>query len=151
MGKQSLQEIWASNDYSSCFGCGPENTHGLKIQSFWNGKEGVCRWRAEPHHKGIKSLLNGGIIATLIDCHSFWTGLAALCQREEIPLGKGVPMKMVTGSMTVTYIHPIPIDAEIELKAHLAKIGKRSRVVACSVSVDGKEHTRGEVTLVLVG
>ena len=49
--------------------------------------------------------------------------------------------------MTITYIPPIPIDAEIELKAHLAKIGKRSRVVACSVSVDGKEHTRGEVTL----
>jgi hypothetical protein len=60
-------------------------------------------------------------------------------------------MKMVTAAMMITYIHPIPIDAEIELKAHLAKIGKRSRVVVCAVSVDGKEHTRGEVTLVLVG
>jgi acyl-coenzyme A thioesterase PaaI-like protein len=151
MDGQSLQEIWASNDYSGCFGCGPENSHGLKIQSFWNGKEGMCRWKAEPHHKGITGILNGGIIATLIDCHSFWTGLAALCQREGISLGKGTPMKMVTGAMTVTYIHTIPVDAEIELKAHLAKIGKRSRVVVCSVSVDGKEHTRGEVTLVLVG
>ncbi len=83
MDRQSLQEVWTSNDYSSCFGCGPENTHGLKMQSFWNGKKGICWWRAEPQHKGIKGLFNGGIIATLIDCHSFWTGLAALCQREE--------------------------------------------------------------------
>jgi hypothetical protein len=151
MDRQSLQEVWTSNDYSSCFGCGPENTYGLKMQSFWNGKEGICRWRAEPQHKGIKGLFNGGIIATLIDCHSFWTGLAALCQREEIPFGKGALMKMVTAAMTITYIHHISIDAEIELKAHLAEIGKRSRVVVCAVSVDGKEHTRGEVTLVLVG
>jgi hypothetical protein len=43
MDIQSLQEIWASNDYSSCFGCGPGNPQGLKIQSFWNGKEGISR------------------------------------------------------------------------------------------------------------
>ena len=59
-------------------------------------------------------------------------------------------MKMVTGAMTVTYVHPIPVDAELELKARLVKMGKRSRVVSCSVNVDEKEHTRGEVTLVLV-
>ena len=147
---KSLQEMWAPNTYSACFGCGPENRHGLKIKSFWNGNEGVCRWKAKPHHRGLTGLLNGGIIAALIDCHSFWTGLAALCQREGISFGKGEPMKMVTGTMTITYLAPIPVDAEIELRAHLAKIGKRSRVVACSVRVKGKEHARGEVAMVLV-
>ena len=150
MDGKPIQELWSSNDYSSCFGCGPENIHGLRIQSFWDGKEGMCRWRAESHHRGIKGFLNGGIIATLIDCHSFWTGLAALCQKEGIPLGKGTPMKMVTAAMTITYIYPISVDAEIELKAHLTKIGKRSRVVACSVTVEGKECAHGKVTLVLV-
>lgn len=150
MDVQSLQELWTFNDYSDCFGCGPENTHGLKIKSFWRGGEGVCRWRAEPHHKGIKGILHGGIIATLIDCHSFWTGLAALCQREGIPFGKGEPPKMVTGAMKVKYLYPIPIDAEIELKAHPTKIGKRSQVVVCSVTVDGKEHVQGEVILVAI-
>jgi len=150
MSGPSLQELWSSNDYSSCFGCGPENLHGLRIQSFWDGKEGVCRWRAEPHHKGINGFLNGGIIATLIDCHSFWTGLAALCQQEGTPLGKGEPRKMLTGAMTIKYLHPISVDAEIELRAHLSTIGKRSRVVACSLTVAGKECAHGEVTLVLV-
>jgi len=150
MDVKPLQELWASNDYSGCFGCGEENTHGLRIKSFWDGREGVCRWKADPYHKGITGILNGGIIATLIDCHSFWTGLAALCEREGIPFGKGEPMKMVTGAMTVTYFQPIPVDVEIELKAHLTKIGKRSREVVCLVNVDGKEYARGDVTLVLV-
>jgi acyl-coenzyme A thioesterase PaaI-like protein len=146
----SLQELVGHNDFNSCFGCGSENTHGLKLKSYWNGKEGICRWRAEPHHKGFEGLLNGGIIATLIDCHSFWTGLAASYHKAGIPFGAGEPMKMVTRSMTVKYLHAIPVDAEIELRAYLSRIGKRSRVVVCSVNIDGKEHARGEVTFVLV-
>jgi len=150
MSEKSLQEIWKAKDYCCCFGCGPENIYGLKIRSFWNGKEGVCRWQAKPYHNGIQGILNGGIIATLIDCHSFWTGLAAMYQDQGISFGKGELIKMVTGSITVRYLRPIPVEAEVELKARLIKIGGRSRVVACSVNVAGKEHAQGEVTLVLV-
>ena len=71
-----LQDIWAvalkekglENDYKDCFGCGPENLKGLQIKSFWDGKQAICRWKAEPHHNGVKGILNGGIIASLIDC-----------------------------------------------------------------------------------
>ncbi len=150
MAEKSLQEIWTTKDYRCCFGCGPENNFGLKIKSFWNGKEGICRWQAKPYHKGIQGILNGGIIATLIDCHSFWTGLAAIYQDQGIPFGEGEPIKMVTGAMAIRYLQPIPVDAEVELKARLTKIGGRSRVVHCSVNVGGKEYAQGEVTLVVV-
>ena len=141
--------MWGENVYSGCFCCGPENTSGLRIKSFWNGEEGVCRWRAQPKHIGIDGLLNGGIIAALIDCHSFWTGLASLYQSEGRKLGEGKPEKIFTGSINIRYLHPIPIDAEVELKAQLTKTGNRSRVVTCSVKAGKKECARGEVTLVL--
>ena len=75
----------------------------------------MCRWKAQPHHNGINGRLNGGIAASLMDCHSFWTALAATYHNEGRQFGEGKPIKMVTGSLTVRYIHSIPIDDSVDL------------------------------------
>jgi len=54
-----------------CYGCGADNAKGLRIKSFWDGDEAVCRFKPEPHLcGGRKEIVNGGVVATLIDCHS---------------------------------------------------------------------------------
>ena len=154
----ALQDVWASLyrdtlpecDYSLCFGCGPDNSEGLRIKSFWNGEECVCMWHSDSHHHGIKGVLNGGIIATLVDCHSFWTALAAFYHSQGRKFGEGNPVRMVSGALSLKYLHPIPGNAALELRAHLAKAGNRSRLVTCSVIVNGNECVQGEVTLVLL-
>lgn len=62
---------------NNCYGCGPGNREGLRIKSFWDGEAAVCTYRPEHHHSaGPPQFLNGGIIATLIDCHSVCTAIA---------------------------------------------------------------------------
>jgi len=61
----ALQDVWASLyrdalpecDYSLCFGCGPDNSEGLRIKSFWNGEECVCMWHSDSHHHGLRVCL----------------------------------------------------------------------------------------------
>lgn len=154
----ALQDLWAlhcrenrtKNDYGSCFGCGPENRSGLRIKSYWNGSECRCRWIAAPEHCGVIGIMNGGLTATIIDCHSFWTALAATYQEEGRAFGEGSPFQFLTGSLQVRYLHPIVVGEELELRARIARSGSRSRVVACSVFLDQMECARAEVTVVRI-
>ena len=61
---------------SMCFGCGPANAEGLRIESHEvDGEPGELRaeWQPLPHHAAFDNVLNGGIIGTLLDCHANWT------------------------------------------------------------------------------
>ena len=63
--------------HNHCYGCGPENPHGLQIKSHWDGKESVCVYEPRPEQcAGPEQYLYGGTIASLIDCHSIGTALA---------------------------------------------------------------------------
>ena len=81
--KLSLQEMYAPG--SACFGCGPANEKGLHVRSFpaegEDGEEVVCEWRAEPYHEAYPGMLNGGIVGTLLDCHSNWAAAYHLMRR----------------------------------------------------------------------
>ena len=64
-----------------CYGCG-HNDEGLKIKSYWEGEEAVCRWKSEEKYHGWSNLMNGGIMATLIDCHCMGTAMADAYRSE---------------------------------------------------------------------
>src|SRR5262249_45623012 len=66
---------------SVCFGCGPANASGLRIKSFPADDGGlVATWRASAAQEAFPGFVNGGVIATLLDCHSNWTGAMGLMQ-----------------------------------------------------------------------
>ncbi len=71
MTEESLQERYAP--HNACFGCGPANEKGLRIRSMVEDDKVVATWHAEPHHEAFPGMLNGGIIGSLLDCHSNWT------------------------------------------------------------------------------
>src|SRR5512136_793840 len=80
-----------------CFGCGPTNEKGLKIKSYVDGDKVVARWKAEPHHQAFEGVLCGGIIGTLLDCHSNWTSAWHLMVQN----GLDQPPCTVTGEFAV--------------------------------------------------
>jgi len=103
-----------------CWGCGTDNEHGLQLKSYWVGDETVGRWEPKPHHAaGPSRILNGGIIATLIDCHSICTAIAAAYRAEGRALETEPLIWYVTASLQVSYLRPTPIDQPIELRAQL--------------------------------
>lgn len=134
-----------------CFGCGPNNAHGLRIKSSWDGDESICAFypRAE-HSAGPLHLMNGGVIATLIDCHSVCTATAHAYRRENREIGSSPDVWYVTGSLEIQYIAPVPIDHAVDLRARVVEYeGKKTRL-ECSLSSAGKECARGKVVAIRV-
>jgi acyl-coenzyme A thioesterase PaaI-like protein len=129
-----------------CYGCGADNGSGLRIKSYWDGDEAVCRWRAAPHHcGGRKEIVNGGVIATLIDCHSLNLAVARAYRDEGRAIGSAPVIGYVTGNLNVSYLKPAPIDGELELRARIKKLEGRKAWVECTLSAGGEVRARGEV------
>lgn len=108
---QSLQDRYAP--HNTCFGCGPSNALGLLIKSFVEDDEVVAEWNAQPHHIAFPGMLNGGIIGTLLDCHSNWAAAWHLMQKS----GAETPPCTVTAEYKVVLKRPTPIDGPIKLHA----------------------------------
>jgi len=113
-----LQDRYAPD--LACFGCGPRNERGLHLKSFAR-EDGtvVARWHAEKHHEAYPGVLSGGIIGTLLDCHSLWTAAYALMRK----MGQAAPPPSVTAEYTIKMRRPTPTDQDLELVARAVEIG----------------------------
>ena len=54
----------------TCFGCGPANERGLRLRSHPSDDGVVATFTPWPEHDNGLGYLNGGIISTVLDCHS---------------------------------------------------------------------------------
>ena len=140
----SLQETYAPK--SICFGCGPANTKGLRINSFPEGDEVVAEWHAEPYHEAFPGMLNGGIIGALLDCHSNWTAAYFLMKRE----GKTEPDCTVTADFHVRLLRPTPSGAAIHLRAHVVESSEDRATVEAELIANDKVSATCRGTFVAV-
>lgn len=113
--KKSLQQEYAPN--SICFGCGPANPQGLKIQSHVEGEETVAEWSPESHHEAFPGMLNGGIIGALLDCHSNWTAAWHLMKTS----GTDQPPCTVTADYAIKLKRPTPSSQKVKLIARVVE------------------------------
>ena len=113
----SLQERFAPD--GRCFGCGPNNEHGLRIRSF-EADDGtvVAEWQPGVEHEAFDGFVNGGILGTLIDCHSNWTAIAALLERS----GASEAPSTVTAEYAVRFRRPTPSDRPLRLVGRAVEI-----------------------------
>ena len=129
-----------------CYGCGADNESGLRIKSYWDGDEAVATWEPRPHHcGGRKDIVNGGVIATLIDCHSLNLAIADAYRRERRPIGSAPRIGYVTGQLSISYRKPTPIKEALQLRARITKVDGRKVWVACTLSAAGEVCATGEV------
>ena len=150
MEKEAIQDFYA-DDIAICYGCGKNNPHGLHIRTQWNGKEGVFRFKPKPYHTAFPGVVYGGLIASLIDCHSIGTAIAAAYQAEGRAPGTEPDIMYVTGKLKVSYIKPTPIDKELELRAQVKELGEKKAIVTCDLTADGETCAHGEVIAVRIG
>lgn len=112
---QSIQERYAPEN--RCFGCGPANAQGLGLRSFTTGEGAedplVCDWQPAPHHEAFGNVLNGGVIGTLLDCHSNWAAAWHLLRRD----GLDRPPCTVTADFHVKLRRPTPVDRPLTVRA----------------------------------
>ena len=133
---------------SHCYGCGTLNEHGLRIQSYWEDGEAVCVFTPEPYHVAIPGYVYGGLIASLIDCHSIGTAAAATYRALGREQGSEPRLRFVTGALHVDYLRPTPLGVPLEVRARATEVKGRKVVVAATLSAEGKVCARGEVVAV---
>ncbi|GAA5524513.1 hypothetical protein Maes01_01070 [Microbulbifer aestuariivivens] len=135
-----------------CFGCGPQNDHGLQIKSYWRGEnESVCEFTPLPHHcAGPTRYLNGGIIATVIDCHTICTAIADGYRQAGRDTGTGNKIWYATGKLEVQYRAPAEIDEPVELTAKILERTERKTVLSCELKSAGRLCATANVVAVRV-
>lgn len=144
MTEASLQEKFAPA--SICFGCGPANPRGLHVRSYPRETEVVASWMAEPHHEAFPGMLNGGIIGSLLDCHSNWTAAWHLMERD----GLEKPPCTVTADYAIKLLRPTPTDSPVELSAHVVESARDRVTVDAVLSAAGKPRATCRGTFVAV-
>ena len=143
MDRQAFQDQGTVN---YCHGCGPDNPKGLRLKSYWDGDEAIATWHAHPHHcGGTEQNVNGGIIASLIDCHSLNLAIARAYKQEQRPIGTKPRIGYVTANLNVSYLKPTPIDEPIQLRARITKIDGRKAWVTCTLASAGELRATAEV------
>jgi len=133
-----------------CFGCGIHNPEGLQIHSYWEGNESVCTWMPEEKYHGWEDLLNGGIIATLIDCHCMCTAMADAYRREERDLDSEPEYRYATGTLQIKYLKPTSTHHEVELRAIVTETKGKKTVLKCHFFSQGIKTAEAEVIAIRV-
>lgn len=146
--EQAFQDAFSEN---YCWGCGTLNPHGLQLKSYWSDDEAICTWQPESYHMaGARHILNGGVIAVLMDCHCVCTAAAAAYRAEGRAMDSEPSLFYATASLQVTYLRPTPISAPVALRAQITKTTDRKTLLTCSLFSGEEECARGEVVAVRV-
>jgi acyl-coenzyme A thioesterase PaaI-like protein len=132
-----LQEKYSPQ--SECFGCGPVNAQGLRIRSCVGrdapvGSEVVADWQPEKHHEAFPGMLNGGIVGSLLDCHSNWTAAWHLMKQS----GVDRPPCTVTADYAIKLLRPTPTSGPVHLSAKVVESREDRATVEATLSAGGK-------------
>lgn len=144
---KAFQENY-SEEFSHCFGCGTKNEFGHQLKTYWEGEETVSKFTPKPEHMAIPGYVYGGLIASLIDCHSTGSGAAALYRENS--LGTKHYPRCVTASLKVDYIKPTPINCELELRGIIKEIKRKKVIVETLLYANEVICAKGEVIVVQV-
>lgn len=147
MTQKAFQDYYPE-DLSHCYGCGRLNDKGLQIKSFWDGEESVCVYTPRDYHTAIPGFVYGGLIASLIDCHSTGTAAAAKYRAEGREMDSNPPIRFVTASLHVDYLLPTPMGVALEVRGKVKLIKGRRVVVEARLLAEGKVCAQGEVVAV---
>ncbi len=126
MNQVTFQDAWPE-EISYCFGCGRNNQHGLRIESYWNGEKAVCTWEPKPYHAAGHDILFGGVIASLIDYHCLNTAMATVYKAEGREIGTKPTIIYATGTLNVKFIRPISVKRSVILRVKVKEMKEKKK------------------------
>jgi len=149
MTQKAFQDYYP-DDLSHCYGCGRLNEQGMKIKSYWDGEESVCIYRPKLFYTAVPGYVYGGLIASLIDCHSTGTAAAAKYRAENREMDTQPTLRFLTASLHVDYLLPTPLGVPIEIRGKVKEVKGRKVIIESTLSAGGNVCARGEVVAIQV-
>lgn len=128
-----------------CFGCGPANDKGLQLRSYPVGNTVRATFLPWPEHDNGLGSLNGGIICTVLDCHSAAAVMWEADQNGWAAQG-GAALPYVTAGLQVRFLRPSPLAQEVELTAIVVEATESE--ISCEVELVWEGKTRASATAV---
>jgi len=147
MDPKAFQDYYP-DDVNHCYGCGGLNEQGHQIKSYWDGEETIAHFIPRSYHTASPGYVYGGLIASLIACHSTGTAAAAVYRAEGRSMDSNPALRYVTASLKVDYLRPTPLGITLEVRGRVKEIKGRKVVVETTVTAGGKVCARGEVVAV---
>lgn len=134
-------------DASHCYGCGQLNEDGIQIKTRLDGDTTVTVFEPWPAHTAFEGTVYGGLIASVIDCHS--TGSAAIFAMVDASqaVGSEPSPRFVTAHLEVDFLAPTPL-AEMTVVGRLIEVTDRKAVVESELMVGGQITAKGSAVLV---
>lgn len=94
----------------NCFGCGPMNPSGLRMEFYKNGSS-ILSWVTVPDHLcGWENLVHGGVISTILD-----EIMARAMMYSLQSLG-------LTKSIMVNFIKPVHVGKEVMVEGRILEV-----------------------------
>ena len=131
-----------------CYGCGRLNEHGYHVATVWDAEESLTRFTPRDYHTAVPGYVYGGLLASLIDCHSTGTAAAAMYRAEGREMDTQPAFRFVTASLLVGFAKPTPLGPELEIRGRVLEIAGRKVRVNSEVAVDGIVTVTGDVLCV---
>ena len=128
-----------------CFGCGHGNAKGLRLRSYERDDGVVAEFTPWPEHDNGLGYLNGGIITTVLDCHSAAAVMLEAERRGWPPL-PGAPLSYVTAGLAVRFLRPSPLHATVELRGRVSAASEPEMTVEVELWHDGKQRAAATAT-----
>lgn len=131
-------EQWLTGQ-GRCFGCGPDNEHGLRLRFRRVGADEVeAVYTAPERYAGAPGVVHGGIQAALLD---ETLGFAAIAARDP----QGPDLEIVTVEFSLRYRRPAPTGRPLRLHGrHLRSEGRDLWVAGRIEDQDGRVLTEAE-------
>ena len=149
MTQRAFQDYYPES-VAHCYGCGSLNQHGHQIKTYWDGEESVTHFQPQPYHTAVPGYVYGGLLASLVDCHSTGTAAAAMYRAQGREMDSLPALRFVTGSLHVDYLKPTPINGILEIRGRVKEIKGRKVIVESTLSAGGNVCARGEVVAIQV-
>ena len=112
----------------NCFGCSPNNSSGLQMKLYTDGKS-IISWVIVPEHLcGWNNVVHGGVISTILDEIMGWAGMYLL---KKI---------ILTKSMTVDFIKPLYFGNELRVEGKVADADQKREATVEGFIYNNKEE-----------
>jgi acyl-coenzyme A thioesterase PaaI-like protein len=121
----------------TCFGCGHANPDGFHLRSYREHDVTVATFTPRAEHDNGFGFLNGGIISTVLDCH---TAAVVLWEadRHGWKADDGAPVPFITAGFDVRFLRPTPLGPPLSLRAEPVEVSASSIVVSAELVHAGK-------------
>jgi len=134
-------------EFSHCYGCGTENSHGHKLKSHLVDDRVEARVTVDPIYSGgFPKNVYGGLLASLLDCHGTASAAAFAYLAKGRQLGDELQaIRFVTGTLKVVFHKPTPLGVELILHGKLQSLENRKAIIDLSLGAGDIIFVSGEM------